>query len=294
MADLEYSKRMGDRREGRLLRSLSGYQRMAPLALRRRSEAVYSIADSVEVTAMEQWLRAKRAEGWAGLGFVHLLIAAYVRTVSMRPAVNRFISGQRIYARNDIQAVLSVKRSASSSAAETCVKVSFSPTDTVFDVYRRLSEAVDAVKADVATSEPERIAERLTRLPRFLVRLVLAVARALDYFDWLPRSWLDASPFHGSLTVLDMGSLGQLPAECPLPDTGNMACALSFGTKRKVREPDDAGALAERSYVDYRISCDGRITDSYYFASAVKCLKYFLKNPAHLELPPEAIAEDVN
>ena len=169
MADLEYSKRMGDRREGRLLRSLSGYQRMAPLALRRRSEAVYSIADSVEVTAMEQWLRAKRAEGWAGLGFVHLLIAAYVRTVSMRPAVNRFISGQRIYARNDIQAVLSVKRSASSSAAETCVKVSFSPTDTVFDVYRRLSEAVDAVKADVATSEPERISERLTRLPRFLV-----------------------------------------------------------------------------------------------------------------------------
>ena len=147
MADLEYSKRMGDRREGRLLRSLSGYQRMAPLALRRRSEAVYSIADSVEVSAMEQWLRAKRAEGWAGLGFVHLLIAAYVRTVSMRPAVNRFISGRRIYARNDIQAVLSVKRSASSSAAETCVKVSFSPTDTVFDVYRRLSEAVDAVKA---------------------------------------------------------------------------------------------------------------------------------------------------
>ena len=109
MADLEYTKRMGDRREGRLLRSLTGYQRMAPMALRRRSEAVYSLSDSVEVTSMEQWLRAKRAEGWAGLGFIHLLIAAYVRTVSMRPAVNRFVSGRRIYARSDIQVVLSVK-----------------------------------------------------------------------------------------------------------------------------------------------------------------------------------------
>ena len=122
----------------------------------------------------------------------------------------------------------------------------------------------------------------------------MAAARVMDYFDWLPRSWLDASPFHGSLTVLDMGSLGQLPAECPLPDLGNMACAVSFGTKRKVTEPDETGALAERRYVDYRVSCDGRITYSYYFASALKCLKYFLKNPVHLELPPEAIADDVN
>lgn len=294
MADLEYSKRMGDRREGRLLRSLSGYQRLSPMALCRRSEAVYSLADSVEVTALEQWLRAKRSEGWAGLGFIHLLIAAYVRTVSMRPAVNRFVSGRRIYARNDIQVVVSVKRSASASAAETCVKTSFSPTDTVFDVYRRLSEAMDAVKADVATSEPERISEQLMRLPRFLVRLVMAAARVLDYFDWLPRSWLDASPFHASVTVLDMGSLGQLPAECPLPDVGNLSCAVSFGTKRKALEPGEGGVMTPRSYVDYRISCDGRIADSYYFASALKCLKYFLKNPAHLELPPEAIAEDVN
>ena len=294
MADLGYAKRASDRREGRQIRSLSAYQRIMPYLLRRKSEAACSISDSVEVSGIEQWLRQKRAEGWTGLGFIHLLVAAYVRTVSMRPGIHRFISGRRLYARNEVQVVLSVKRGSSSGASETCVKVAFSPTDTVFDVYRRLSEAVDGVKADVTVSEPEHIAGQLMRLPRFLVRLVLAVARALDYFDWLPRSWLDASPFHGSLTVLDMGSLGQLPAECPLPDTGNMACALSFGTKRKVREPDDAGALAERSYVDYRISCDGRITDSYYFASAVKCLKYFLKNPAHLELPPEAIAEDVN
>ena len=294
MADLEYSKRAADRREGRLLRSLNDYQRFVPFVLRRRGEAVYSLSDSVEVTAMEQWLRSKRVEGWAGLGFVHLLIAAYVRTVSMRPAVNRFISGRRIYARNDIQVVLSVKRGASSTASETCVKVAFSPTDTVFDVYRRLSEAVDGVKADVATSEPERIAAWVMRLPRPFVRLVMAVMRALDYFDWLPRTWLDASPFHASATVLDLGSLGLLPSECPLPDVGNVSCAICFGTKRKVREPAEDGTLAERHYVDYRVSCDGRITDSYYFASALKCLKYFLKNPVHLELPPEAIADDVN
>ena len=293
MADFEYTKRSGDRREGRLLRSLSPLQRLSPFLLRRRTEAIYTQSDSVEVTGLEQWLRLKRAEGWAGLGFLHLMIAAYVRTVGMRPAVNRFVAGRRFYARHEVQVVLNVKRSTSPDTAPTSVKVSFSPSDTVFDVYRRISAAVDAVKADVADSEPERFAKSLEKVPRPFVRILAAVARFLDYFDWLPRNLLEASPFHGSVTVLDLGTLGIVPAECPLSDVGTVSCAVSFGAKRKVREVSADGEWVERHYVDYCLSCDGRIADSYYFASAAKCLKYFLKNPIHLELPPETVEDDV-
>ena len=293
MADLGYSKRSGDRREGRQLRGMNAYRRVASYFVRRRSEALCTLADSVEVSAIERWLVEKRAEGWAGLGFTHLLVAAYVRTVSMRPAINRFISARRMYARNEIEVVLNVKRG-SSSATETSVKVAFSPTDTVFDVYRRLSEAVDGVKADVIVTGPERISATLARLPRPLLRLVTAVLRVMDYFDWLPRSWLEESPFHGSLAVVDMGTLGTMPVEASLPDFGNLPCAVSFGAKRKVREPDESERIVERRYVDYRFTCDSRIADAYYFASALKCFKFFLRNPAHLELPPETIEDDIN
>lgn len=293
MAEFGYTKRTGDRREGRALRTLNAYGRIAPYIQRRRTDAACALSDSVEVAGIEKWLREKRAEGWAGLGFLHLLIAAYVRTVSMRPGINRFVSGRRIYARNDIQVILPVKRGASASATGSCVKVSFSPTDTVFDVYRRVSEAVDTVKADVAPTEAERLASTLMRLPRPLLRLVMAAARVMDYFDWLPRTWLDASPYHGSLLVTDLGSLGIMPAELPLGDFGNVPCAVSFGAKRRAKEMGESGP-AERHYVDYRITCDGRIVDSYYYASALKCLKYFLKNPMHLELPPETVEDDLN
>ena len=192
MAEFGYTKRTGDRREGRALRTLNAYGRIAPYIQRRRTDAACALSDSVEVAGIEKWLREKRAEGWAGLGFLHLLIAAYVRTVSMRPGINRFVSGRRIYARNDIQVILPVKRGASASATGSCVKVSFSPTDTVFDVYRRVSEAVDTVKADVAPTEAERLASTLMRLPRPLLRLVMAAARVMDYFDWLPLPRLPA------------------------------------------------------------------------------------------------------
>ena len=294
MADLGYAKRSGDRREGRRLRTMDARRSVMPYFMRKRSESLSTLADSVEVSSIERWLLEKRAEGWAGLGFIHLLIAAYVRTVSMRPAINRFVAARRVYARNEIEVIMNVKRSSSSDAAETSVKVAFSPTDTVFDVYRRLSEAVDGVRADVIVSESERVASALARLPRPLLRLATAVFRIMDWFDWLPRAWLDESPFHGSLLVVDMGSLGTMPVEAAIPEFGDIPCAVSFGAKRKVLEPTEDGRFTERRYVDYRFTCDGRIADSYYYASALKCLKYFMKNPAHLELPPETIEDDIN
>ena len=293
MADLGYAKRSGDRREGRRLRALDARRAVMPYFMRRRADTLSTLADSVEVSSIERWLLEKRAEGWAGLGFIHLLIAAYVRTVSMRPAINRFVAARRFYARNEIEVILTVKRS-TTEAAETSVKVAFSPTDTVFDVYRRLSEAIDAVRADVIVSEPERVASSLARLPRPLLRLVTFVLRIMDWFDWLPRAWLDESPFHGSLLVVDMGSLGTMPVQAAIPEFGDIPCAVSFGAKRKVREPAEGDMFVERHYVDYRFTCDVRIADSSYFASALKCLKYFMKNPAHLELPPETIEDDIN
>ena len=38
------------------------------------------------------------------------LVASYVRTVSQRPGINRFIRGQRVHARNCIEVMLTIKK----------------------------------------------------------------------------------------------------------------------------------------------------------------------------------------
>ena len=90
----------------------------------------------------------------------------------------------------------------------------------------------------------------------------MSIFRLMDYFDWLPRTWLDVSPFHGSVTMLDLGSFGVPPADPHLADFGNMPCAVSFGARRKVSEADGTASGVERHYVDLRIACDERIADS--------------------------------
>lgn len=293
MADSN-GKRFSDRKEGRLLRGLPAAANIDPYIRRTRSGAAITFADPLEVTEIEQWLVAKRQEGARGLSLIHLLAAAYVRTVALRPGINRFVSARHIFARDDIRIVLHIRRSADSDAPSTTVKVFCSPTDTVYDVYRRINDAIDDVHSGSGDTQFDRFAAKIARLPRFFLRQALALVRCADYFDKLPNSVLESSPYHGSLALYDLGALGIGPAEETLPDFGNLPLALSFGAKRRVKELDKDGNAVERRYVDLRFTCDGRICDSAYLVSALKGFRYLLKNPSILELPPERTEDDVN
>ena len=143
-------------------------------------------------------------------------------------------------------------------------------------------------------SAPEKARQHAHALPRVLLRMAMSIFRLMDYFDWAPRTWLDVSPFHGGVTMLDLGGFGVPPADPHLADFGNMPCAVSFGARRKVNEADGTASGVERHYVDLRIACDERIADSYYFASALKCLKYFLRNPTFWTGSESVEGEDVN
>ena len=287
-------KRFSDRKEGRVIRSLPAPVRLTPYLTPARDESSSRMTDSVEVSALEQWLVEARESGWAGIGFIHLLVAAYVRTVSIRPGINRFVVGRRIHARNDIQVVFPVRRTDSYGTHQTLVKVSFGATDTVYDVFRRMNETVDDIKANMGATELERTAATFMRIPRPFLRLTMSVLRLMNFNDWLPHSLLEISPYHASLSISDMGSLGVPPESPALPRFGTLPCALSFGAKRRCYEAEKDGRTVERHYVDYCITCDSRIADAPYFAGAYKCLKYFLKNPKLLELPPETVEDDVN
>ena len=292
MAEQVYRRRFGDRKEGRLLRTLSPFYRMTPYIMVKRNDASNLFSDSLELSGIEGWLREKRRENLKGLGMLHLFIAAYVRTIASCPGLNRFVSGQKIFARNNIEVVMIVKRELTADAEETSIKVVFDPSDTVYDVYRKLGEKVDEVKASAANGTM-RTAAALMNLPGIFLKFAIWFLNLLDYFGWLPKSLLDVSPFHGSLIITDLGSLGIAPIYHHLYNFGNLPVFLSMGAKRRELEPDKNGVMTEKKYIDYSVVMDERTVDGVYYANAFKYMKYYLKNPALLELPPERVVEDI-
>ncbi len=293
MAEVVYKRRFGDRKEGRQLRSLSPFYKFIPFIMGKKNDASNLFADSVEISEAEAWFRSKRREGWKSMGMLHLFIAAYVRTCAHCPGVNRFISGQKIFARKNIQVVLTVKRSMSADAEETTIKVDLEPTDTVFDVYRKLGEKVDEIKANDGDNNTEQVAGVLCKLPGLLLKFAIWFINLLDYFDLLPQFVLDASPFHGSMIITDLGSLGVPPIYHHIYNFGNLSTFIAFGAKRRAYELDKTGAVVERKYIDYKITMDERIVDGIYYANGLRYMKYYLKHPDELEQPPEKVNEDV-
>ncbi|MBR7074437.1 MAG: hypothetical protein IKI39_04930 [Oscillospiraceae bacterium] len=286
-------RRFGDRKDGRLLRSLPAYTKFMPYIMATRNDALNLYEESMEVTEVDRRLRRLRVEGYKGIGILHFMIAAYIRIVSMLPGLNRYVAGRRIYAGNDITVVMTVKRALSIDATETSIKVHFEPTDTIFDVYRKMNEKIDEVKATEENNNTEDVADALARLPRFLLRFVIQILRILDYFDLLPQSLLEASPFHGSLIITDLGSLRIRPVFHHIYNFGTLPVFIAFGAKRHAYELDRHGNMVDHKYVDCKFTLDERTTDGHYWAQAFQAWRYIFQHPEILEQPPTRIVEDV-
>lgn len=286
-------RRFGDRKDGRLLRSLPAYTKFMPYIMATRNDALNLYEESMEITDVDRRLRRLRVEGYKGIGFLHFLIAAYIRIVSMLPGLNRYVAGRRIYAGNDITVVMTVKRALSIDATETSIKVHFEPTDTIFDVYRKMNEKIDEVKATEENNNTEDVADALARLPRFLLRFVIQILRILDYFDLLPQSLLEASPFHGSLIITDLGSLRIRPVFHHIYNFGTLPVFIAFGAKRHAYEINRHGKVVDNKYVDCKFVMDERIADGHYFAQFLQAYRYLFQHPEILEKAPSRVIEDV-
>ena len=255
-------RRAGDRRDGRLLRSLPAFSKFIPYIMPTRNDAHIFYDESFEVSTVDRTLRRLRVEGYKGIGMLHFLIAAYIRCISMLPGINRFIAGRRIYAHDDI-------------------------------VYRKMNEKIEEIKTSEEDNNTEEVAETLTKMPRFLLRFAIAVLRVMDYFGLIPDSLIEASPFHGSMIITDLGSLRIGPVFHHIYNFGTLPVFIAFGAKRHAYEIDRHGKVVDNKYVDCKFVMDERIADGHYFAQFLQAYRYLFQHPEILEKAPSRVIEDV-
>ena len=288
-----YKRRAGDRVDGRRLRSLNGFYNFIPFIMPQRNDALNFYEEPFEITNADRWFRKQRVAGYKGMGMLHLLIAAYVRACAYLPGLNRFCVGKRLYAREDIEVVMAVKRSLSIDATETTIKVVFKPTDTIYDVYNRMNAAIDEIKNSDDENGTEEFANKFAALPRFIINFAIWLLRVADYFGLIPKKLLDVSPFHGSMIITDLGSLGIGPIYHHIYNFGTLPVFVSFGAKRHVHELDRHGCVVDRKYVDGKFVLDERTVDGHYYASAFKIINRIIQDPSVLEVPPAKVNEDI-
>ena len=294
MSENKRKRRLGDRKEGRKIRTLDPIKRAMPYIMPKRSDSQNFFTEKLDITEAERFCREQTRAGRTNFSLLHVIIAAYLRVVSQRPAINRFVSGQTIYARNNIEVIMTIKKKMSLDAEDTSIKVEFEPTDTVYDVYDKFNTAVmDNKGEDAEANNTEKFAKILNYIPRFLLRFVIWLIKNLDYYGILPQPIINLSPFHGSMIITSMGSLGIRPIYHHIYDFGNLPVFIAYGAKQHGVKMDDDGVVRKYRYIEMKVTTDERICDGYYYASAFKMMKKIFENPRVLENPPEQVFEDI-
>jgi hypothetical protein len=276
---------IGDRSDGIKLRRLPGFRKIFPFLMPTRTESAVYQSKRLKIGHALAWLDQANAGREKKISFFHVVLAACVRTLALRPEANRFIAGRRLYQRRTIDLSFVVKRELTEKASETTVKLTFDPRSTIADVAERVTAVVQKTKQSRGSAD-EKLSDVVTAGPRSLTRLIVWAVRSLDYFGRLPGRLIREDPMYASAFLANLGSLGLDAVYHHMYEWGNAPFFIAVGKRKKEPAVNDRGELDVQEVVDMNITLDERITDGVYFARTLDLLADLIENPEKLEKLP--------
>lgn len=277
-----------NRADGKLLRHTDPMYRIGAHIMARRSDALNAITLDIPLEPIEKYIRQKKKEGRT-MSHMAVIMAAYNRVVCEFPALNRFIINKRAYTRNEIAIGMVVLR-AGATGAETMSKIYLQPEDTILDVEDRIQKYVEDNRDTEGNNATDKLIKQLVSIPG-LLRGAVNVIKWLDKHNLLPKAIIDASPFHVSMVFTNLASIRTNHIFHHCYDFGTTSMVLAAGNPREVPKRK-GGEIVFEKCLPIGLVMDERIATGYYFATAFRRMKEYLKHPELLESPPEKILTD--
>ena len=282
-----YKRRRGDRRDGRLLRELDSLHFITGIIYPNRCDNEAYISERIDLTAINAYL-AKKNETETDFPYTmfHLIVTALLKTITLRPKLNRFIVNSNFYQRNEVSAAFVVKKQFSDKGAEALAFLHSKEDFTVEDVHEYIRSQVQACRGEKADSSTENM-DILNKLPRFLSKAAIRFIRWLDRHGWCPDFLIGADPNYASVFLSNLGSIRLRSGYHHLTNWGTCSFFCVIGEKKWTPLYDQNGLVAMRETVDLGFTVDERIADGYYYSKSIRLFKHLLAHPELLELPFE-------
>lgn len=280
----------GRRSDGHLVKKLDPIVALTSYIMPTRCDAQIFTDYKADFEKLARYIAAKSDEGYR-ITFMEIIIAAYIRTVSQLPEINRFVANKRLYARSELAVSFALVRdSADGELSENTTKCYFDLNDTIYDVSDRIRDTVEACRKEDADNSTLKVAKLL--MNPFLANIVVWLARVLDRYGIMPRWLLNASPFHTSMFVTNMASIGLPAIQHHIYNFGTCSQFVSIGSVERGVALDAKGNVVRKSLLPLGVVCDERICEGAMYAKMLSIMGRLLNNPEQLEQPPERVLYD--
>lgn len=273
------SKRLGDRRDGKRLR-MGGFERFLYYLKPRRSDSEVYISKCIDVTELVKYMKEKKKDN-EDLTYFHLFSTAVAKVVYNKPLLNRFIIGGNKYDRNDITLSFVAKTDFSDTAREFLTVIKVDANDSLMDISRKIKGDVKKIRSN-KESHTDDFVNKLGRLPKWMMAIIVWIIKRLDNHDMLPQSLTKNSVYHSTVLLSNLGSIHCDGIYHNLTNFGTNSILLTIGEiKEEVKVIE--GEIVKRYVCDFGITLDERIADGVYFAKSINLLEYILNDPKLLE-----------
>ena len=283
----QQKKRRGDRRDACLVRDADPMHAFTPYLMPNRADNEAFISETIDLTNINKFLEEKNKDNPKyKYTIFHVVAAAIAKTITLRPHMNRFICGHRLYQRKDIIMSFVAKKVFSDEGGELLIFLKCDEDSTIDTIHDHICEKVSSERSKTSGADhTTNMMGMLTKIPRPILRFVMRILNWLNYHGWVPL-WLGKEdPDMASVFISNLGSIKLHAGYHHLANWGTNSLFLVIGEKHKAPQFDDNGFKGMAEVLELGITLDERIADGYYYSKTVKLLRHLLQNPELLERP---------
>ncbi len=283
----------GRRHDGRALKKLEPMQKIMPYIMKSRTDSMNMYEDTFTCEPMDAYIKEKAAEG-IKMTYMHIFIAGIVRLLALRPQLNRFVMNGKIYARPKIWVSFVVHPVLRDESTGTTIKLCFEGTETILEIAKIVN---DAIEKETTKRVGENGTDKLMRvlmqhIPGPLIKFVINTLMWMDKHNIMPKLIVDLSPFHTSVFMTNLKSLGINHVFHHTYEFGTTGLFFAMGKEKKIPVVKN-NEIVEEKHMGFGLVSDERFCDGLYFALSLRQMRKFMKNPAVLEKALEKKVEDM-
>lgn len=259
---------------------------------RTRNEAVLS--EIIDIERIKEYVDKKNESNPEyKYTWFQVITAAIAKTIYLRPKMNYFISGRKLFERREIQTAFIVKRSFDDHSEESCAKWILDKQGgaPIEQLHNFLYSFVTKVRVKRQKEGASSKMDIIKIMPGFMIALFFWVLKMLESIGYYPKQFQYDDPCYSTVFVSNLGSIKMDANYHHIFEwgTNSFFVVISEMKKRLLVNPD--GSTDIKDTIRLSLTIDERIADGYYFAKSIALLKYILQNP---ELLDEDVSTPVN
>ncbi|MBN2351656.1 MAG: 2-oxo acid dehydrogenase subunit E2 [Spirochaetales bacterium] len=281
------------RRDGIYLKKLPAFRRIFPYLMPTRDESIIFASQKIGVDRLLDWLEKlnRGRDKPEKITFFHCMLTAAARVFRLRPQLNRFVAGKRIYRHKDITITFIVKKAMAEEADESEARVVFSGEETLAEVRDKVNRHIARARGAEKGSD-DKLIDFVGGLPRPILNFVDRLFRWLDYHNIMLGFLMETIPLYTSVYLANLGSLDLNAVYHHLYEYGTASTFAVIGKIHKEPWVDERDRISVRRCVEMSFTLDERVSEGFYYARSIALLTALLEHPELLDRP-ELSAEEI-